>query len=63
MVGDHAMYQLYLVVRGDLMLFLAAVNTPLSVVIRFMEKLCVDFTSCWICRYARAARSERCAAH
>jgi hypothetical protein len=63
MVGDHAIYQLYLVVRGDHIFFQAGLNTPLSLAIRFMEKLCVDFTSCWNFRYARAARSERCVAH
>ena len=63
MVGDHVVYQLYLVVRGDHMHFPAGFTTPLSLVGRFLEKLTVDFTSCWNCRYARAARSERCAAH
>ncbi|GMI34748.1 hypothetical protein TeGR_g13050, partial [Tetraparma gracilis] len=50
MVGDHAMYQLYLVVRCDHMCFSAGLNTPLSVVLRFVEKLAVDFTSCWLLR-------------
>jgi hypothetical protein len=56
--GDHVLYQLYRIVRCDYLTFLPGVNVPLSFICRICEKTIVDFTSCWLLRYA-PERGER----
>ena len=56
--GDHVLYQLYRIVRCDYLTFLPGVNVPLSFIWRICEKTIVDFTSCWLLRYA-PERGER----
>ncbi|GMI54445.1 hypothetical protein TeGR_g3786 [Tetraparma gracilis] len=50
MAGDHVLYQLYLVVRGDLRSFRPGFSVSLSVVFNTVEKAIADFTSCWLMR-------------
>jgi hypothetical protein len=50
MVGDHALYQLYLAVRGDYRVYRTGMTLPLSAVHRLGEKVVADFTSCWLMR-------------
>jgi hypothetical protein len=50
MAGDHVLYQLYLVVRGDLRSFRPGFSVSLSVVVNTVEKAIADFTSCWLMR-------------
>jgi hypothetical protein len=50
MVGDHVLYQVYNVVRGDHRGFRAGVSVILSVVFQICEKVVADFTSCWMMR-------------
>jgi hypothetical protein len=51
MAGDHIMYQLYRIARGDYLFFLPGFNAPLSIIWRVLEKTVVDYTSCWLLRY------------
>ncbi|GMI28919.1 hypothetical protein TeGR_g7534 [Tetraparma gracilis] len=46
-VGDHALYQGYLVVRGDHRFYNYGVGVSVSVLFRVVEKVLADFTSCW----------------
>jgi hypothetical protein len=50
LVGDHALFQLYLVVRGDHRNFRPGVGVLVSVVGRIVEKTVADFTSSWLAR-------------
>jgi hypothetical protein len=50
MVGDHVLYQVYNVLRGDHHQFRAGTSVPTSVLYRLMEKVVADFTSCWLIR-------------
>ncbi|GMI23650.1 hypothetical protein TeGR_g6548, partial [Tetraparma gracilis] len=49
-VGDHVLYQLYLVLRRDHRRVEPGTGVALSVVFRFCEKSVADFTSCWLTR-------------
>jgi hypothetical protein len=50
MLGDHVLYQLILVARRDHQAMEPDTNVPLSVVIRALGKLAIDFTSCAVLR-------------
>jgi hypothetical protein len=56
-VVDHALYHLYLVVRGDHNYFRPGVGVLFSVGIRSGEKLMADFTSCWWIRQPMSMHS------
>jgi hypothetical protein len=57
MVGDHVLYQLYLVLRGDHRFWRLGASVPLSVVQRCLEKVVADFSSCWLMRNPLAMHS------
>jgi hypothetical protein len=50
MVADHALYQLYLAVRGDHRGDATGIGVLLSIVKRALEKVIADFTSSWLMR-------------
>jgi hypothetical protein len=50
LVGDHILYQLYLALRGDHRFWRPGASVPLSVLVRFIEKVIADFASCWLMR-------------
>ncbi|GMI31785.1 hypothetical protein TeGR_g9820 [Tetraparma gracilis] len=50
MVGDHLLYQLYLAARGDYLVFMPGAGVALSFLVRLLEKLISDFTSCGMIR-------------
>jgi hypothetical protein len=50
MVGDHALFQIYNVVRGDHRDFRPGLGVLPSVVARIGQKVVADFTSCWLFR-------------
>jgi hypothetical protein len=56
--SDHALYQLYRIARCDYDFFGPGFNIPMSFIFRICEKTVVDFTSCWLLRYAHE-RGER----
>jgi hypothetical protein len=49
-VGDHLLYQLYLVARGDYLVFNPGTGVAASFLVRLLEKLVADFTSCGLVR-------------
>jgi hypothetical protein len=50
MVGDHAIYQVYLAMCGDHRKCIPGFGVPVSVVFRALEKVVADFTSSWLVR-------------
>jgi hypothetical protein len=50
MVGDHLLYQLYLIARGDYLTYVPGAGVAVSFAFRFFEKLVADFTSCGMIR-------------
>ncbi len=43
-VVDHAVYQLHKLMRGDFIYWVPGVGGPLSLLVRFVAKVVVDFT-------------------
>jgi hypothetical protein len=50
MLGDHALYQLYLAFRGDYHYYRPGTGFVTTMAVRITEKLVADFTSCWLMR-------------